>query len=141
MPAVLIPSIIGAASSIGSAVAQHKAASSAAKTQQAATDRAVAAQQNGYAQQQALYNRMQGGAVSTLGRLLTPGGGSAFAAGPQQPFSLGAPSVGPQMAVPRMAPNVPGGMAPNLPMQPGRPMPQQPPYTLAMPSPNLPIRY
>jgi hypothetical protein len=100
MPAaVAIPLIYGAAK-VGESVVQHRAAGKAMDTQQKGANQALAANSQAYAQQQALYQSMLGGASNTLSRLSTPGPGAQFAAG--------GPPVG-QFSAPGMMPGTQNG--------------------------------
>lgn len=127
MPAAALPFIIGAASSVGSAYMQHRAAGKAADAQQHGADQAIRAQNQAYGTQQSLYQSMMGGASGTLGRLLAPPAGSTFAA----------PAGGPgQFTLPQQAQGAPGARPnPGMPslgagMRPGplRPDPQGVPF-------------
>jgi hypothetical protein len=97
MPAaVAIPLIYGAAK-VGEAVVQHRAAGKAMDTQQKGANQALAANSQAYAQQQALYQSMLGGASNTLSRLSTPGPGAQFAAGGPPVGQFSAPGMMPGM--------------------------------------------
>jgi hypothetical protein len=97
MPAaVAIPLIYGAAK-VGESVVQHRAAGKAMDTQQKGANQALAANSQAYAQQQALYQSMLGGASNTLSRLSTPGPGAQFAAGGPPVGQFSAPGMMPGM--------------------------------------------
>lgn len=89
MPAAIaVPAIIGGASSIAQGIIGHKAASTAAKQQSAAADKAMAVNRDVYGQQMAgmqPYANTGGAANTLMGRLMGAPGGARFAsAGPAQ---------------------------------------------------------
>jgi hypothetical protein len=104
MPAAIaIPMIVGAASSVAAAKMSSNAANKAAKTQTAAADKALAANQAVYQDQRQLmapYTQAGQSAVTTLGRLLTPGAGATYASAPLPQLGPG-PFAGGNTAMPR----------------------------------------
>lgn len=96
MPApILIPSLITAGASLGSALIGRSAANNAEKEQQQATDQALGLQRDMYQQTRAdlaPYRNVGSGAVGTLGALMgLPSGPSTDMAAPNQ-FVRGVPN-------------------------------------------------